>query len=93
MMIIFYHFAAVNGLAYGKLISSLISIPLMLLFVHYNIIEKKELKSGLIFYLPTLLITIGFYLENVYSIIFIGIAIILLKVLYDQKLKYILRIV
>jgi O-antigen/teichoic acid export membrane protein len=89
MMIIFYHFAAVNGLAYGKLISSLISIPLMLLFVHYNIIEKKDLKSGFIFYLPTLLITAGFYIENSYSFLFIGAAIILLKILYDQKLKHI----
>ena len=89
MMIIFYQFAAVNGLAYGKLISSLVSIPLMLLFVHYNIIEKKDLKSGFIFYLPTLLITAGFYIENIYSFIFIGAAIILIKILYDQKLKYI----
>jgi O-antigen/teichoic acid export membrane protein len=89
MMIIFYQFAAVNGLAYGKLISSLVSIPLMLLFVHYKIIEKKDLKSGFIFYLPTLLITAGFYIENIYSFIFIGAAIILIKLLYDQKLKYI----
>lgn len=89
MMIIFYQFAAVNGLAYGKLISSLVSIPLMLLFVHYNIIEKKDLKSGFIFYLPTLLIAAGFYIENIYSFIFIGAAIILIKILYDQKLKYI----
>jgi O-antigen/teichoic acid export membrane protein len=89
MMIIFYQFAAVNGLAYGKLISSLVSIPLMLLFVHYNVIEKKDLKSGFIFYLPTLFITAGFYFENIYSFIFIGIAIILIKMLYNQKLKYI----
>jgi O-antigen/teichoic acid export membrane protein len=89
MMIIFYHFAAVNGLAYGKLISSLVSIPLMLLFLHYNIIEKKDLKSGFILYLPTLLIIVGFYIENLYSFIFIAAAIILIKILYDNKLKYI----
>jgi O-antigen/teichoic acid export membrane protein len=88
MMIIFYHFAEVNGLAYGKLISSLISIPLMLLFVHYNIIEKKNLMSGFILYLPVLLLIAGFYIENVYSFIFVAAAIILVKLLYDKKLRF-----
>jgi O-antigen/teichoic acid export membrane protein len=87
MMIIFYHFASVIGLAYGKVFSALIAIPIMLIYVHFNIIEKKDRKSVFILYGSILLLAIGFYLENYYSFIIIGLDLIIIKKFYDYKIK------
>jgi O-antigen/teichoic acid export membrane protein len=87
LMVIFYHFAEVNGLAYGKVLSSLISIPMMLMYVHFKIIEKNDRKSVYIFYGCVLLLVTGFYLESVYSFILIGLALVIIKKFYDYKLK------
>ena len=87
MMILFYHFAAVIGLVYGKVVSSLITIPIMLMFVHYKIIEKKDRKGVFILYGTILLLVAGFYLENIYSFFLIGLDLIIVKNFYDYKIK------
>jgi O-antigen/teichoic acid export membrane protein len=90
LMIIFYQIDPVNGLAYGKVISSLLSIPIMLMFVHYIIIDKKDRVSVFILYGAVLLLIAAFYLENFYSFIPAAISIIMIKKFYDFKLKALL---
>jgi len=84
-MIAGYHITDVEGLAYGKFLASLVSIPLMLMFVHYKIIDKVNIYSGLKVYLPSVLIAISIYFFNLVSIpLFIG-GVVLLWFLYKER--------
>ncbi len=90
-MIIGYNMLNVTGLAYGKLLSSLITIPIMLVFVHYKIIDKINFYSGLKIYLPVLLLAASLYMINIASIpIFLG-GVALLWFLYREKVSKIFR--
>jgi O-antigen/teichoic acid export membrane protein len=84
-MILCYQFMDYIGLAYGKLFSAIVSIPLMLAYIHYRIIDKKNLFSGIKVYLPVGLLALSVYTLNIISIpLFIGGA-ALLWLLYKEK--------
>jgi hypothetical protein len=84
-MILCYQFMDYPGLAYGKLFSSIVSIPLMLSFIHYRIIDKKNLFSGIKVYLPAGLLALSIYMLNLISIpLFIG-GVALLWLLYKEN--------
>lgn len=67
-MFIGYKIWDANGLAYGKLISSIISIPIMLFFVHSKVINNSEIKLGVEIYLPSILFALSVFIINIYSI-------------------------
>ncbi len=82
-----YYITNVPGLAYGKLLASIVSIPIMLMFVHYKIIDKVNIYSGLKIYLPAGLIAISIYTFNIISIpLFLG-GVVLLWFLYKEKVS------
>ena len=86
-MMLGYNVLNVSGLAYGKLFSSIITIPIMLAFVHYKIIDKINLLSGLKIYLPVLMLAASLYMISIASIpIFLGGA-ALLWLLYREKVS------
>jgi len=84
-MILSYQVMGYSGLAYGKLFSSIVAIPLMLSYIHYKIIDKKNLFSGIKVYLPAGLLALSVYTLNLISIpLFIGGA-ALLWLLYKEN--------
>lgn len=85
-MIAGFYFTDITGLAYGKLISSIVSIPMMLLYVHHTIIDKKNYTPGVQLYLIVFFFALSFYLSNVVAIPFVIIGSILLRALYKNKI-------
>ena len=82
-----YYITGVTGLAYGKLLASIVSIPLMLMFVHYKIIDKVNRYSGLKIYLPAGLLALSIYTFNLVSVpLFLGGA-ALIWFLYKEKVS------
>jgi O-antigen/teichoic acid export membrane protein len=67
-MFLGYQFWSTVGLAYGKLLSSMLSIPIVLIFIHYKILGKTKFNSGYIIYIPVILFSISIYLLNIFSI-------------------------
>lgn len=86
-MISGFNFIGTNGLAYGKLISALISIPLMILFVHNKIIYDSTSILKYNIYVPVLLLAISIYIFNLLSIPIIILNIILMIYLYKRYLS------
>ncbi len=84
-MLISYHFMGIIGLAYGKMFSAVIYIPLMLIFVELLLIKKNSLVNGILLYLPSLLIAIALYLRNYYSLFLIIPALLLLFFNFKRK--------
>jgi O-antigen/teichoic acid export membrane protein len=84
-MLISYHFMGIIGLAYGKMFSAVIYIPLMLIFVELLLIKKNSLVNGILLYLPSLLIAIALYLRNYYSLFLIIPALLLLFFNFKTK--------
>jgi len=83
-MILGYQFWSTTGLAYGKLISSMISIPIMITFVHSKILSKTKTNPGFSVYLPVILIAFSIYMFNLISIPVIIINVVLLVYLYKK---------
>ena len=83
-MILGYQFWHTTGLAYGKLLSSMLSIPIMITFVHFKILSKIKTNPGYGIYLPVILFTISIYVFNLFSIPLIIIIIALLIYLYKK---------
>lgn len=83
-MILGYQFWSTTGLAYGKLISSMLSIPILITFVHFKILSQTKTNPGYSIYLPVILFTISIYMFNLISIPVIIINIVLLIYLYKK---------
>ena len=83
-MILGYQFWSTTGLAYGKLISSMLSIPILIIFVHLKILSQTKTNPGYSIYLPVILFTISIYMFNLISIPVIIINIVLLIYLYKK---------
>lgn len=86
-MILGYKFWDTMGLVYGKLLSSLISIPIMISFIHYKIIDKSKSINGYKIYLPVILFAISIYMFNVFSIPVFVISIILMGYLFKKTFE------
>ena len=86
-MILGYKFWDTMGLVYGKLLSSLISIPIMISFIHYKIIDKSKSINGYKIYLPVILFVISIYMFNVFSIPVFVISIILMGYLFKKTFE------
>ncbi|MDP3684474.1 MAG: oligosaccharide flippase family protein [Ignavibacteria bacterium] len=86
-MIAGFYLTGITGLAYGKLISSIVSIPMMLLYVHYNLIDSKKYSQGAKLYIIVFLFALSFYLLNILVVPLFIIASALLWALYKNKIK------
>ena len=86
-MILGYKFWDTMGLVYGKLLSSLVSIPIMISFIHYKIIDKSKSINGYKIYLPVILFAISIYMFNLFSIPVFVISIILMGYLFKKTFE------
>jgi len=86
-MILGYHFYGVVGVAYGKMVSAMISIPIMLVILHKIAIEKKSFYSGLIIYLPAVCFAAALYFQNLVSVPFAILVVLQLFYIYKKKIK------
>ena len=86
-MIIGFKVWGTNGLAYGKLISSLITIPVILIFLHNKIINRLYFKTGFEIYLPAVLFAASVLLLNYYSVLLVIINIALIIFLIKKLFK------
>ena len=82
-MIICYYWIGITGLAYGKILSSFLAIPIMLTYVHYKLVDRRKL-SGLIIFIPAALISSALYLKNEISI---PLAIVAVLLFWQQHRK------
>ncbi len=85
-MVVCYYWIGINGLAYGKIISSFFAIPIMLTYVHYKLIDQRGL-SGLLTFIPLALIAFALYFMNEVSILLTVIALVLFGVEYKVKIS------
>lgn len=86
-MILGYHLFGVVGVAYGKMVSAMISIPIMLVILHKIAIEKKSFYSGLIIYLPAVCFAGALYFQNLVSVPLAILVVLQLLYIYKKKIK------
>ncbi len=85
-MVLCFYWIGINGLAYGKIISSVLAIPIMLTYVHYKLIDRKKI-SGLVIFTPVALFALAFYFMNVISIPLVFAAVLLLWQQFRTKIS------
>ena len=85
-MIVCFYWIGIDGLAYGKIISSFFAIPIMLTYVHIKLIDHRGF-SGLLTFVPIALIAFALYFMNGLSILLAITALVLFGLEYQIKIK------
>ena len=87
-MIIGYKFTGVPGFAYGKVLSSIITVPIMLFFLHAKVIDRAKTNGAVYITLLVLLLSATFYAN-----IFIVLPLFLISIFLVKKIyvKYVVH--
>lgn len=82
----FLHFSVV-GIAYGKLLSTILSVPIMLVYIHSKILDSQNGIESFLIYIPVLMVCFAVYFSGTLSIVSIIIFLIFLFILFRAKIK------